>query len=75
MEFKTTDIVLASTLRINNYQMIRIDIKGSKGTFVFKNVDDKIVDKFNLGQCLVEPTNLNAIIKQLTTSVRRMSKN
>lgn len=72
--FKTTDIVLAATLRTMGYVMIRIDIHGNKGTFVFDNVDSDVIDQFNLGQCRVEPTNLNAIIKQLTTSVRRMTK-
>ena len=55
-------------------EMIRIDLAGNKGTFVFDNVDQEYVDTYDLGKCLVEPVAFNNAIKQLTTSVRRMSQ-
>lgn len=73
-EYSTTDIVLASALRVHNYKMIRIDIVGNRGTFVFADVDQSFLFEYDLGKCLVEPTSFNANIKQLTTSVRRMGQ-
>ena len=31
--YKTTDIILASCLRLNGYEMAEIEINGTKGTF------------------------------------------
>lgn len=72
--YKTTDIVLASYLRINNYPISEIQKQGLKGTFVFHNVDDELIRAYDLGQALVEPVALNNMIKQLTTSVRRLDQ-
>lgn len=72
MEYRTTDIVLAATLKFNNYNMTSIEISGTKGTFVFEDVDTDFLTNFDLGKCSVEPVGFNNIIKQLTTSVRRM---
>lgn len=71
-EYKTSDIVLASFLRLNKCQMLRIEKLGQKGTFVFANVPDELVRAYDLGNALVEPVAFNNAIKQLTTSVRRM---
>lgn len=68
----TSDIVLAATLKINGFALDRIDRDGNKGIFVFQEVDQEIVDDFDLGKVLVEPVQFNNAIKQLTTSVRRM---
>ena len=46
---------------------------GNKGTFVFANVDETFVTEYDLGKTRVEPVSFNNAIKQLTTSVRRMS--
>ncbi len=73
MEFKTTDIILASVLRLQDKPLVRIDITGNMGTFVFNDIDDQTVNSYNLGQILVEPVAFNGMIKQLTTSVRRMA--
>jgi hypothetical protein len=73
MEYKTTDIILAAVLRLQCYQMNRIDITGNMGTFVFDPIPDEVIMDYDLGNVLVEPTSFNAMIKQLTTSVRRMT--
>jgi hypothetical protein len=73
MEYNTTDIVLAACLRLKNYNMSTIEINGNKGTFVFLDVDDEYIREYDLGKVLVEPVAFNNAIKQLTTSVRRMS--
>lgn len=73
-EYKTTDIVLAACLRLEGNEMTRIELNGSKGTFCFAGVDDEYVVDYDLGKCRVEPTAFNNMIKQLTTSVRRMTK-
>lgn len=70
--FKTTDIILAAVLKLKNYTMTDIERTGSKGTFVFMDVNQDDVKEFDLGKVLVEPITFNNAIKQLTTSVRRM---
>lgn len=71
-EYKTTDIVLASFLRLSNCPMLRIEKQGQKGTFVFGSVQDEFIRAYDLGNAQVEPVAFNNAIKQLTTSVRRM---
>ena len=71
-EFKTTDIILAAVLKLNGFEMTRIDRNGNKGTFVFADVSNDIISEFDLGKTRVEPVTFNNAIKQLTTSVRRM---
>ena len=52
--------------------MISIEKDGNKGTFVFVNVNPEFVADYDLGKVRVEPVAFNNMIKQLTTSVRRM---
>jgi len=73
-DYKTTDIVLAASLRVHNYKMNSIEIVGSRGTFVFENVDEKFLTEYDFQKCSVEPVAFNNAIKQLTTSVRRMTQ-
>lgn len=72
--FKTTDIILAAVLRINGVEIIDIEIMGTKGTFVFCNVDEDFLVQYDLGKVLVEPVTFNNMVKQLTTSVRRLTR-
>ena len=72
-EFKTSDIILAACLKLDDVEMIRIELSGSKGTFVLEGIDQDYVDSYDLGKWQVEPVTFNNAIKQLTTSVRRMS--
>lgn len=72
MQFRTSDIILAACLKLNNYKMSSIDVVGNKGTFIFENVPQDIITQYDLGQLLVEPVAFNNTIKQLTTSVRRI---
>ncbi len=72
--YKTTDIILAACLRMRGFDMVKIELNGSKGTFCFEEVDEDYLTDYDLGKCLVEPVNFNNTIKQLTTSVRRMSR-
>ena len=71
-EFRTSDIILAACLKLDDVEMIKIELTGNKGTFVFAAVDQSYVDDYDLGKCQVEPVTFNNAIKQLTTSVRRM---
>ena len=70
-DFKTTDIVLASTLKIKGYDLYNIVKNGNKGTFCFKAVDPKIIAEYDLCQVFVEPMQFNNTIKALTTATRR----
>ena len=69
--FETTDIVLAAYLKTKGYKLIDILKNGNKGTFVYGNVDDEVINAYDLGQALVEPKTLNYEIKALTTAARR----
>lgn len=71
-EYRTTDIVLAAYLRINQCVMLGIEKQGQKGTFVFENVPDELIKVYHLGNASVEPIVFNNIIKQLSVSVRSM---
>lgn len=71
MEFETTDIVLAAYLKAKLYKLVRIVKNGNKGTFVFEQVSEKVINEYDLGQALVEPRALNYEIKALTTAARR----
>lgn len=73
-EFKTTDILLAACLKVFGHSLDRIEINGTKGTFVFYDADEKVIKDFDLGKLKVEPVSFNTAIKQLTTSVRRMTQ-
>ena len=70
--YKTSDIILAACLKLNQYDMVMIEKEGNKGTFVFADVDLEFVTEYDLGKVRVEPVEFNNAIKQLTTSVRRM---
>ena len=72
MEYKTSDIVLASFLRLSGYEIARIEKTGMKGTFVFEGISDDLIHEYDLGHAKVEPVAFNNTIKSLTTAVRRM---
>lgn len=69
--YKTTDIVLAAYLRLNESKMLGIDKIGQRGTFVFEEVDEEFIRLYDLGKAFVEPIAFNNMIKVLTTAVRR----
>lgn len=71
MTFKTTDIVLAASLKVQGHVLVDIEKNGNKGTFCFEAVDDKVINDYDLGVLLVEPTSFNNAIKSLTTAARR----
>ncbi len=74
-KYNTNDIILAACLRLKNYNLLTIEINGNKGTFVFEDVDENFISNYDLGKQLVEPIAFNNMIKQLTTSVRRLINN
>lgn len=71
--YKTTDIVLAAYLRLNESIMLGIDKVGQRGTFVFEEVDEEFIRLYDLGKALVDPIAFNNMVKVLTTAVRRMT--
>lgn len=71
--FRTTDIVLAAYLKGKGYTIATIEKEGQKGTFVFENVKNDDVATFDLGKAQVEPQAFYNAVRQLTTSVRRLT--
>lgn len=71
MEYKTSDIVLASTLKVKGFVLSGVELQGTRGVFVFEGVDQSILDDFDLGLVMVEPNQYHQAVKQLTTIVRR----
>ena len=72
--FKTSDIVLAAVLRLSDIELIDIEVFGNKGTFIFVNISEDFLIQYDLGKASVEPVAFNNMIKQLTTSVRRLTR-
>jgi hypothetical protein len=76
IEYKTTDILLASVLRLEGYVLQEIKIQGfGKGEFHFNDVDQKVINAYDMDQLRIEPKALNGQIRSLTTAVRRMAEN
>lgn len=75
MLYRTSDIVLAASLKVKGYNLSSVELQGSKGIFVFEAVEQEFLDQFDLGQILVEPTTFHGAVKQLTTIVRRKINN
>lgn len=72
-EYSTSDIVLAAALKLGNHSLDRVMIhEGRRGVFVFRNVDDVLVDKIMVGGYMVEPFNFHNEIKHLTTVVAQL---
>lgn len=71
MELRTTDIILAASLKVLGAKMSHIEKNGNKGTFCFDSVEQSIIDDYDLGNLRVEPVAFNTAIKQLTTASRR----
>ena len=69
---ETQDIVLAATLKVLGYRLDTIQKVGNKGIFFFNDVDESVVNDYDLGNLKVEPVSFNSAIKALTTASRRM---
>ena len=70
-EYKTTDIILASVLRMAGADLIGIEVDAkSKGTFTFANVSEDFINDYMLGKTRIEPVTFNNTLKQLVTAVR-----
>lgn len=70
-QINTQDIVLAATLKVLGFNLNRIEKMGNKGTFIFDDVDEKVITDYDLGNLRVEPVAFNSSIKALTTATRR----
>lgn len=68
---ETQDIVLAATLKVLGYRLDHIEKVGNKGIFNFVEVDEVVVNDYDLGNLKVEPVSFNSAIKALTTASRR----
>ena len=68
---ETQDIVLAATLKVLGYRLDTIQKVGNKGIFFFNEVDESVVNDYDLGNLKVEPVSFNSAIKALTTASRR----
>lgn len=69
---ETQDIVLAATLKVLGYRLDTIQKVGNKGIFFFNDIDESVVNDYDLGNLKVEPIAFNSAIKALTTASRRM---
>lgn len=69
---ETQDIVLAASLKVLGYRMDTIQKVGNKGIFFFSDVDESVINDYDLGNLRVEPVAFNSAIKALTTASRRI---
>jgi hypothetical protein len=70
-EYRTTDIVLAAYICSEGLEVAKIECSGNRGTFVFNDVRESLIERFDAGSARVEPMSFNMIIRRLTTAVRR----
>lgn len=70
---ETSDIVLAASLKVKGYKLDRIEKTGNRGIFCFADVDESVLNEFDLGKSMVEPVSFNNAIKALTTATRRIT--
>ena len=70
---ETSDIVLAATLKVKGQKLDRIEKQGNRGIFCFLDVDETMLNEFDLGHAVVEPVAFNNAIKALTTATRRIN--
>ena len=70
--FETQDIILAASLKFLGYKLDHIEKIGNKGIFHFVDVDDEVINNYDLGKLLVEPYAFNNAIRSLTTASRRI---
>ena len=68
---ETQDIVLAATLKVLGFRLDTIEKIGNKGIFFFSDVEESVVNDYDLGNLKVEPISFNSAIKALTTASRR----
>ena len=68
---ETQDIVLAATLKVLGYRLDTIQKVGNKGIFFFSDVDEIVINDYDLGNLRIEPIAFNSAIKALTTASRR----
>jgi hypothetical protein len=69
---ETQDIVLAATLKVLGFRLDTIEKIGNKGIFFFNDVEESVVNDYDLGNLKVEPVSFNSAIKALTTASRRI---
>lgn len=74
-EFKTSDLVIAAVLKTSGKELTSIEMRGMRGIFVFKDVEQSFLNDIDMGNVLVEPNDFHNTTKQLTSIVRRKQQN
>lgn len=80
--FRTSDIVLASTIKVFGFELVSIqldEVNPNKGHFLFETTNEhnvyddvyQLVEQFELGNIKVDPSLFHSTVKSLTTIVRR----
>jgi hypothetical protein len=72
MIYRTTDIVLAATLKCRGNILEKIEVDGKRGIFHFSGVDQDFLDSFNTGKILVEPCAYHSEVRSLTQALARI---
>lgn len=62
---KTKDLALATTLRVEGHEPIRMELNDDReGVWVFNGKTDLIAVKYHEGGCLVEPRSYNLTLRK-----------
>lgn len=72
MRIETHDLTLAAYLKAKGAELTTITLQGTRGTFVFEDVDQQLVAAFDTGRALIEPVIFHTMLKQLATACKRM---
>jgi hypothetical protein len=73
MVYETNDLVLGAYLNTIGYKLSEIKSVNNKGTFIFSNVDQAVIDDYYMGKARVDPVSFNTTLRQLVTAVRSKS--
>lgn len=70
--YNTTDIVLAATLTIIGFPVASVVVNGRRGTFVFEEISDVVVEDYHKGNITVVPVVFHRALRDLTIQVNRL---
>lgn len=72
MRIETHDLTMAAYLKAKGADLSKITLQGTRGTFIFEDVDQALVIAFDTGHALIEPVMFHTMLKQLATACKRM---
>lgn len=61
---ETKDLALATTLRLEGHEPVRMVLRDREAFWVFGDLAESVVSRYNNGRCQVEPRTYNLKLRQ-----------